>query len=93
MIGKLHKSNDGWVVLFDNESLPLNPYDIRTIKDQASIFDNIEARILAYPDVHFEIELFWETGIEKPFNVATLKTKCYCGHTDYCDCIPEDIIL
>jgi hypothetical protein len=59
MKGKLHKSDNGWIVLFDDEYLPLNPYD--GIDDQKNGFD-----------VEFEIELFWETGIEEPFNVAKL---------------------
>jgi len=75
MKGKLHKSDNGWVVLFDDQSLPLNPYTVRDIQDQAQVFDNIEARIAAYPDVHFEKELFWETGIEEPFYVATIITE------------------
>ena len=83
MKGILHKTEQGWIVIYDQilgegivkknqNSLPLNPYDVQTIEDQEKVFDNIEARISAYPDVEFEIELFWETGIEEPFNVATL---------------------
>ena len=34
---------------------PLHPYDIQEIEEQEKVFDNIEARIDAYPDVHFEI--------------------------------------
>ena len=36
--------------------------------EQEKVFDDMEA----YPDIEFEIELFWETGIEEPFYVATL---------------------
>ena len=75
MRGKLHKSDNGWVVLFEDQSLPLNPYDAQAIQEQAQIFDNLEARIAAYPDVPFEKELFWETGIEEPFYVATIITE------------------
>lgn len=73
MKGKLHKSDSGWVVSFFDKTLPLHPFDVQMIEDQSIVFDNIEARIAAYPDVDFEIELFWETGIEEPFNVAKLK--------------------
>ena len=75
MKGKLHKSDNGWIVLFDDQSLPLNPYDNLKILEQEKVFDNIEARIAAYPDVQFEKELFWETGIEEPFYVATIITE------------------
>jgi hypothetical protein len=94
MKGRLLKANDQWMVSYNDaagllQTLPLHPYDIKEIDDQANVFDNIEARISAYPDIHFEFELFWETGIEVPFDVAKLKTKCYCGHTNICDCGPQ----
>ena len=77
MKGRLIRSNGEWKVSYidsqgTSKLLPLNPYDVQTIEDQEKVFDNIEARISAYPDVEFEIELFWETGIEEPFNVAKL---------------------
>jgi hypothetical protein len=64
MKGKIRKSNRGWVV--DQEvkkglqarlinTYLLHPYDIQVIEEQAQVFDNIEARIATYPDVHFEI--------------------------------------
>jgi len=91
MKGRLLKVNDYWLVAYNDaeglfQRLPLHPYDIQEIEEQEKVFDNIEARIAAYPDIHFEFELFWETGIEVPFDVAKLKTKCYCGHTNICDC-------
>ena len=64
MKGKIRKSNRGWVVdQVVKEGLqarlintyPLHPYDIQKIEEQEKVFDNIEARIAAYPDVHFEI--------------------------------------
>ena len=67
MKGKLHKLEKGWVVeyLIDErtpighkswwEELPLHPQDVKEIERDAKVFDNIEARIAAYPDVDFEI--------------------------------------
>jgi hypothetical protein len=64
MKGKIRKSNRGWVVdQVVKEGLqarlintyPLHPYDIQEIEEQEKVFDNIEARIAAYPDVQFEI--------------------------------------
>jgi len=95
MKGRLLKADGKWLVSYNDSQgifklLPLHPYDVQTIKDQEKVFDNIEARISAYPDVEFGIENFWETGIEEPFEVAKLKIKCYCGHTNICDCGPEN---
>ena len=100
MKGKLLKTDGKWLVSYNDSQgvfklLPLHPYDVQMIEDQEKVFDNIEARISAYPDVEFGIENFWETGIEEPFETALLfedklVTKCYCGHTDYCDCGPEN---
>jgi hypothetical protein len=36
--------------------LPLHPDDVKEIEQDAKIFDNIEARIAAYPDVEFEVQ-------------------------------------
>ena len=67
MKGKIRKSNCGWVVdqvvmhSFRHQierlinTYSLHPYDIQKIEEQEKVFDNIEARIAAYPDVHFEI--------------------------------------
>jgi hypothetical protein len=54
-----------WVVWYNDtpiggnmsfvDSLPLSPDDIKDIEADSKIFDNIEARILAYPEVEFEI--------------------------------------
>ena len=62
MLGVLTKTNDNWVVNHsysitkdDWETLPLHPDDVKQINADAQVFDNIEARIAAYPDVEFEI--------------------------------------
>ena len=66
MKGKLHKTEQGWVIskcVGDGvaevweEQIPLHPDDVKQINRDAQVFDNIEARIRAYPDVEFhEIE-------------------------------------
>lgn len=83
MKGKLIKTETDWVVrLFDTEKAhdvmycgaewPLHPYDVHQIDEDSKRFDNIEARIAAYPDVDFLIETFWEHGMEDPIPVAKL---------------------
>jgi len=83
MKGKLIKTETDWVVrLFDTEKAhdvmycgaewPLHPYDCHQIEADSERFDNIEARIAAYPDVDFLIETFWEHGMEDPIPVAKL---------------------
>ena len=83
MKGKLIKTETDWVVrLFDTEKAhdvmycgaewPLHPYDCHQIDEDSKRFDNIEARIAAYPDVDFLIETFWEHGMEDPIPVAKL---------------------
>ena len=68
MKGKLHKKINGeWVVLKVSQELPpcdtivehgieylLHPDDVKQINRDAQVFDNIEARIAAYPDVEFD---------------------------------------
>jgi hypothetical protein len=83
MKGKLIKTEQGWMVkLFDTEKAhdvmycgaewPLHPYDCHQIYYDSKRFDNIEARIAAYPDVEFVITDFWEHGMEDPIPVAKL---------------------
>ena len=77
MKGKLLKINNQWKVSYidsqgTSKLLPLHPFDVQMISEQEKIFDNIEARISANPDVEFGIENFWETGIEEPFETALL---------------------
>ena len=58
MIGKLYKHNNEWCIrYFDyiDRSLSLHPDDVQQIIKDSLIFDNIEARIAAYPEVEFEI--------------------------------------
>jgi len=79
MKGKLHKTEQGWVVkyfdpnkshdiMYCGESLPLHPDDVSQIKEDSLIFDNIDARIAAYPDVEFDI-------VDKHAKLLTNKTK------------------
>ena len=55
MKGRMHKTVNGWCVEYNNGDLPLHPDDVEQITKDSLIFDNIEARITAYPDVEFEI--------------------------------------
>ena len=61
MKGQLYKKKqpEGWYVAYDIDGftkaeLPLHPDDIKQINADAQVFDNIEARIAAYPDVEFD---------------------------------------
>lgn len=67
MKGYLKKTEQGWFVIYDQilgegivkrnqNALPLHPLDVKQIDEDSKVFDNIEARIKAYPDVEFEIE-------------------------------------
>jgi hypothetical protein len=54
MRGVLHKTEQGWIVEYAKHSeLPLHPDDVKQIEEDAKVFDNIEARISAYPEVDF----------------------------------------
>jgi hypothetical protein len=64
--GTLTKTEQGWTIryfdtgkahdiMYCGESLPLHPDNVKEIEIDSMIFDNIEARIAAYPDVEFEI--------------------------------------
>jgi hypothetical protein len=67
MKGTLHKTDQGWAVKYEDilqlfpltqygiKVLPLHPDDVKEIEEDSKIFDNIEARIAAYPEVEFEI--------------------------------------
>ena len=71
-----------WVVWYNEQpdggnlsfvdSLPLHPADVEQIEADSKRFDNIEARIAAWPDVEFTIEDYWETGLEGVVRVAKL---------------------
>jgi hypothetical protein len=79
MKGKLIKTDQGWMVgtvcYADiwSKLIPLHSEDVKQIEQDSLVFDNIDARIAAYPDVEFEIEEFWETGMEEVIKVAKLK--------------------
>ena len=70
MKGVLHKVDGDWKVSHATYNtlskrwtagkLPLHPDDVKQIEEDAKVFDNIEARIAAYPDVEFEIVEEWE---------------------------------
>jgi len=64
MKGIIIKTDQGWMVsrcVGDGvkevweELTPLHPDDVKQINKDAQVFDNIEARIAAYPDVEFEM--------------------------------------
>ena len=82
MKGILHKTNEGWIVIYDQilgggiikrnqNSLPLHPDNVNQIVEDSKVFDNIEARIKAYPDVEFEI-----VEIIAPVEDGTTMYKC-----------------
>lgn len=61
MNGKLLKNEDyGWFVSYKTkdgmfEVLQLHPDNVNEILEDSKVFDNIEARILANPQVEFDI--------------------------------------
>ncbi len=66
MKGKLVKQKDNWYVMRIEEGdwktyYPLHPKNVEEIENDSKVFDSIEARIAAYPDVEFEIVDIWET--------------------------------
>jgi hypothetical protein len=79
MKGKLIKQKDNWYVVRVEEGdwetfYPLHIDDVNEINAWEQIFDNVEARIAADQEVEFEIEDYWETGLEGPTKVARLNT-------------------
>lgn len=48
------------------KELPLHPDDVQQIQKDSLIFDNIEARIAAYPDVNFTIERYCDVHKTDP---------------------------
>jgi hypothetical protein len=77
MKGKLVKQKDNWYVVRTEEGdwetfYPLCIDDVNEINAWEQIFDNIEARIATNQEVEFEIEDYWETGLEGPTKVARL---------------------
>lgn len=59
MKGIISKTYTGWKVIYvypeGTRFLPLHPDDVNQIVEDSKVFDNIEARIKAYPEVDFEI--------------------------------------
>lgn len=64
MTGKLIKLNNKWVIKYVDFGMThinyydLHPDDVKRIEQDLYQFDNIEARIVAYPDVEFELVAF-----------------------------------
>jgi hypothetical protein len=90
MKGKLIKKDKGWIVEFPISSLhstlqelSLHPHDVKQIQRDSERFDNIEARIAAYPEVEFEIIQVASDNMGKVNTYAKLikeKEKCeYSG--------------
>lgn len=56
MLGKLKKVEDlGWMVEIDGKDYELHPDDVETILELQQIFDNLDARIIAWPEEEFDI--------------------------------------
>mgnify|MGYP003349470587 FL=1 len=60
MKGRIIKTNGEWFITYnDSEGLlqfmPLHPHDVKGITGYSLMFDNVEARISANPDVNFDI--------------------------------------
>jgi hypothetical protein len=64
MKGILKNTTAGWFVWYNvmrdeitqgYDSIPLHPDDVKQINRDGQVFDNIDARIAAYPDVEFDI--------------------------------------
>ena len=84
MKGRLKKIGEEWVVTYDvfqddhsypfpaYKIIPLHPDDVKQIEEDSKVFDNIEARIAAYPEVEFEIKYYWDGRMEQPIEVAKL---------------------
>jgi hypothetical protein len=77
MKGKLVKINNIWHIshLEENKQethYPLHPDELYEIDEWEQVFDNIEARLIGR-EVEFELEDFWETGLEEVIKVAKLK--------------------
>lgn len=53
--GIIKKTKQGWTVVYDKNSLPLHPDDVKKFALLSEMFDNFEARIKKDPKVDFEI--------------------------------------
>ena len=78
MKGRLLKTEDyGWIVTYnDSEELfqfvQLHPDDVNDLIDLNNVFDNVEARISANPDVEFD--LFTVKKMDGSVTYAKLKS-------------------
>lgn len=76
MTGTLTKMNNIWHVTHIEENKEthymLHPDELDEIGEWEQVFDNIEARLIGR-EAEFELEDFWETGLEEVFKVARLK--------------------
>lgn len=80
MKGIVYKDYFGcWMIKSGDLEYPIHPYQ-RTYQGLP-----LEQGM----EVEFFLDDFWETGLEEVIKVADISTKCYCGHTDYCDCGPK----
>lgn len=55
MKGILKKTKQGWTVVYDKNTLPLHPDDVKKFLLLSEMFDNFEARIKKHPEEEFEI--------------------------------------
>ena len=55
MNGEIKKIDGNWVISYKDKIYPLHPDDLQQILEDSQIFDNIEARIFAQPQVKFEL--------------------------------------
>jgi hypothetical protein len=87
MKGKLIKTDRGWEVEYEEDvpnlhyiakqtiAILLHPDDVKQINTDGQVFDNIEARIAAYPDIEFEIVVSdWEQDYIK-YNLTNMPTQ------------------
>ena len=72
MKGKLHKTDNGWVVRHP-AYVPPHEYELPLHPHQDPNYEF--GRDMNGEEVEFDVEEFWETGIVAPFNVAKLIMK------------------
>jgi hypothetical protein len=91
MKGILKKTESGWIVNYDytvnkNDwcTLPLHPADVEQINKDSQVFDNIEARIAAYPEIEFEIvNKMWGVNDDIITYAKLIKPSIQHSITDY----------
>ena len=75
MKGQIKKTDYGWIVVWSHpmeyrepiHELPLHPKDIELFNQFEKIFDNFEARVLASPEVDFEISWWADGAVPKQY--------------------------